>query len=68
MDYIYDWTKDLEFRFNGHKELHTLKDDKFHGSLTVNFSDGVPMNCNLNKHMRPKYRDMSTLTEGGKNV
>ena len=50
-----DWLTDFSQYFNGHSELQTLKKDKFHGKLEINFSDGVPMNCNLTKHMRQKH-------------
>ncbi len=53
-----DFLKDFELRFSGHKELQTLQADKFHGSVMINFSDGVPINCNLNKHFRLKYREL----------
>ena len=64
----FDWLNSFEQRFDNHIELHNLKTDKFHGSVTINFSDGVPMNCNLNRHLRVKNKDMSTLTKGGSNV
>ena len=42
-----DWIADFVSRFVTFKEIQTLKADKFHGSLTINFADGIPHNYEL---------------------
>jgi len=42
-----DWIQNFVERFCMYKEIQTLKADKFHGSVTIHFSDGVPMNYEL---------------------
>ena len=48
-----DWLKEFEQRFPD-KELQTIKTEKKHGFVQINFCDGVPMNCNFNLHFRAK--------------
>ena len=47
-----DWLEDFYNRFKIFKEIQTLKADKFHGSITINFSDGVAQSYNLSLHRR----------------
>jgi len=57
-----DWMQDFVKRFCMFKEIQTLKADKFHGSVTIHFSDGVPMNYELRLCRRVEN---SNLTKGG---
>lgn len=62
-----DWLEDFEKRFN-YKELQTIKQDKKHGFVQINFCDGVVMNCNFNLHLKAVNIDNnsnSTLKQGG---
>ena len=54
----FDWLEDFEMRFNNHKELMNIKKDKLHGKLEINFTDGVPINCNFNKHLRSNNEEV----------
>ena len=47
-----DWLESFEERFGSNEEIMNIKRDKLHGSLQINFQDGVPINCNFNKHFR----------------
>ena len=47
-----DWIQSFIERFCMFKEIQTLKADKFHGSITINFSDGVAQSYNLSLHRR----------------
>jgi len=47
-----DWLEDFYNRFKIFKEIQTLKADKFHGKLEINFSDGVAQSYNLVIHRR----------------
>ena len=47
-----DWVQDFIQRFGIYKEIQSLKADKFHGSITINFSDGVAQSYNLSLHRR----------------
>ena len=47
-----DWVISFVERFQKFEEIQNLKIKKFHGSLTINFSDGVPINYNLLIHRR----------------
>ena len=42
-----DWIQSFIERFCMYKEIQTLKEDKFHGSITIHFSDGVAMGYEL---------------------
>ena len=42
-----DWLKNFTDRFSRFKEIQTLQADSFHGSITIHFSCGVPMNYEL---------------------
>ena len=57
-----DWIQDYQDRFKDKPELANLKKDKFHGSVEINFSDGVSHGCKKHQGFKP------TLTEGGQNV
>ena len=37
-----DWCFDFVKKFSRFKEIQSLKKDKFHGSLTLNFADWTP--------------------------
>ena len=62
-----DCLKDIEMRFNGHKEIQTLKQDHFTGSVEFHFNDGIPMKYEYKLWRKPKYREPN-LTKGGANV
>ncbi len=47
-----DWLKDFALRFADDKDLMDIKKKKIHGSLKINFCDGVPVNCELTIHKR----------------
>ncbi len=55
-----DWLPFFRQSFERREELSNLKEEKFHGSLTLNFSDGVVINCKMNMNIIP------TRKEGGK--
>lgn len=42
-----DWVDDFSTRFCEYNEMTNFKSSKFHGSLTINFCDGVAANCNI---------------------
>jgi len=47
-----DWLKDFEKNFNKFKELSSLKSEKFHGSVVLNFCNGEVMNYDYKLHRR----------------
>ena len=47
-----DWLEDFEKKFSNCIEFHDLKKNRLHGSVTINFSDGIPHNCELKVHLR----------------
>lgn len=47
-----DWAADFIKRFCVYKEIQSLRADKFHGSITLNFSDGVVQGYELKLHRR----------------
>lgn len=47
-----DWLEDFERRFNKDILIQQLKKNKFHGSLTLNFHEGLPVNCDMKKHIK----------------
>ena len=51
-----DWIKDFELNFEKTDEISDLKEEKFHGSLTLNFSDGVVINCKMNMNIIPTQK------------
>ncbi len=55
-----DFLKDFEQRFNGHKELQTLKADGFSGSVEIHFNNGIPEKYEYKLWRKPKYRDLET--------
>lgn len=45
-----DWIIDLPRKFPNkpeNKPIQTLKADRFHGSVTIHFSDGIPQKWDL---------------------
>ena len=65
-----DWIKMFELRFKDRPELQNLKKSHFHGFVQINFSDGIPLNCNCNTHLKAitiNEEDNPTLTKGGSN-
>ena len=65
-----DWLTDFQTKFKDYPELQNLRQSKFHGSIEINFCDGVSMNYNYNLHRRAVKIDndnlQTTLTQGGK--
>ncbi len=51
-----DWINDFKERCRTEKQIQSLKIDKFHGSLLINFHEGVPVNCDLKKHIQAKSK------------
>lgn len=45
-----DWLDEFKYRFSKFPELGSIKKDKLHGSLTINFSDGIAQNYDLKIH------------------
>jgi len=63
-----DWLHDFEVKFKDYQELQVLKKEKYHGSLMINFSDGVPQNYNFTIHRRAvtiNGMNSPTETKGG---
>lgn len=57
-----DWLTRFAEDFGKHDDLKTLKQKRFHGNLTLNFSDGVVMNC----EQKERFNAIgSNLTKGG---
>lgn len=42
-----DWIKDFVAKYGDDTEVNSLKKRKLHGYLQINFTDGMPINCNL---------------------
>jgi hypothetical protein len=57
-----DWLIDLDNRFGNFPEIKKIKEMKFHGSIEINFMNGIPQNYNLKLHR--KAEEYSTLTKG----
>ena len=51
-----DWIDEFKARFENREEISNLKRDKFHGSVAINFSDGVPINCNMKLNIIPTQK------------
>ncbi|HDY68070.1 MAG TPA: hypothetical protein ENH85_09785 [Candidatus Scalindua sp.] len=49
-----DWIQDFTNKFSHYNELQYLKRTRFHGSVIINFSDGMPHNCERRMHMVAK--------------
>lgn len=49
-----DWLSDFIAKFQDYPEIQDLKSKKIHGKLEINFTDGMPINYNLNTHRRAK--------------
>lgn len=47
-----DWIKTFAEKFESCENIKHLAADKFHGALTINFSDGIPHNCKLEQYFR----------------
>jgi hypothetical protein len=57
-----DWLVDLDNRFGKFPEIQKIKERKFHGSITINFMDGMPQNYDLKLHRRAE--EYSTSMKG----
>jgi hypothetical protein len=58
-----DWYNDFKSKFGSYAELQGIKQDKLHGSLTINFCAGVPLNYNLTIHRRAETKNPNERTE-----
>lgn len=47
-----DWLETFKTKFSGYEELQQLKADKFHGSLTIHFCEGVSQSYDFKLHRR----------------
>jgi len=76
MGSMMDWFPDFAKKFHSHSVISRLEEDKFHGSLTINFCDGVPNTAHINmcvkaytSHYTDGHMYMSsgepTITDGG---
>ena len=52
-----DWIDTFQERFASFAELATIREDKFHGSVTINFHAGVPVNIDIKKHYRAEKKE-----------
>lgn len=48
----FDWIDSLEQGFSNQPSLATLRQDKFYGSVTINFEAGIPKTVNFNRHIK----------------
>lgn len=60
-----DWLDDFVSKFGHYKEIHTLKTEKFHGKLELNFLSGDLQNYNLTTHRKAVAIDNNS-TQGDK--
>jgi hypothetical protein len=44
---IFDWYDIFSYNFSRDSDIPYLKEKKIHGSLTINFKDGIPQDCEL---------------------
>jgi len=51
-DDMMDWITDFTARFKHCPELKDLRETKFHGSLIINFCNGLPENLDFKSHKR----------------
>lgn len=60
MDLTPDWIKDFVLRFGHYPEIKSIKRDKLHGFIMINFADGQSMNCDVKIHRRAEceYKDV----------
>jgi len=58
-----DWYDDFKNKFGGYEELQSIRQGKMHGSLTINFCAGVPLNYNLTIHRRAEGKNLNERTE-----
>lgn len=49
-----DWLKSFENKFKDDKRLEKLKEEKFHGYIKINFSDGEVIDLNKYQTIRSK--------------
>jgi hypothetical protein len=47
-----DWLESFDARLGVYNEIQSLAKNNFHGSLEINFAQGVPQNFNLKLHRR----------------
>lgn len=47
-----DWIESFLKSFSCYEEIQKLREKRFHGSIEINFSDGVPQNYNFKQHRR----------------
>ncbi len=47
-----DWVQTFIEKFGHYPEIKNLATTNFHGSLTINFSNGIPHNYDLKLHRR----------------
>lgn len=52
-----DWLQTFINRFKHDRDVNNIKSNKIHGSLTINFHEGNPVNCDLKKHIRAKVEN-----------
>ena len=53
-----DWLHSLNDKFKDDTNLCSLRADRFHGKIIINFADGVPHNIKIERNIKP------TLTKG----
>lgn len=51
-----DWIPDFEYNFGQYEEIKNLKQRNFHGSIEINFCEGIPMNYNLKLHRKAESK------------
>ncbi len=54
-----DWMRIFAEKFSCHPEVGTLHQRRFHGSLTINFSDGVPHTFKIEQYFKPKKTNLN---------
>ena len=60
---LMDWLDNFKQRFKDYPELKHLKENKFQGSLVINFCNGLPENLDYKMHRRAvkidgEYKDV----------
>lgn len=48
-----DWLNDFIVKLD-YPEIKKLKENKFHGKLEINFTDGIPANYNMTMNRKAK--------------
>ena len=51
-----DWLDEFEKRFRDFPEIKRIKENHFHGSVEIHFSDGQPMNYDMKIHRRHEVK------------